>query len=138
MEHTTITPEVEYQLKYLFLSHSTTLQPDLGNHCLSHTLPQMIKECLTRSSFHSTSKPAKTQNNVSRRNYCNIKRHKEKEGGKKKKKVYDSQQNFVGTKHNKISHDLLRRTTIAGCDVMSMPSKVEIVCVYISTIESTQ
>ena len=45
-EHTSITAEVEQQMKYLFLHHINSLQPDLTNRFRAHGLHGMISECL--------------------------------------------------------------------------------------------
>lgn len=57
-EHTAITPEVEYQMKYLLLFNITSLQQDLVNHCRDLDQIEIITECIKWSSIVTKLKPS--------------------------------------------------------------------------------
>ncbi|KAI0992017.1 hypothetical protein K3495_g16169, partial [Podosphaera aphanis] len=94
-EHTSITVEVQYQMKYLFLHHVNTIKPDLANRCRDLGFHDIISECLKWSTTSPKSKSVDPKKNFVTCNYCNIKGHKESECRKKKRVANEKSQQGI-------------------------------------------
>lgn len=102
-EHTSITADVEYQMKYLFLFHITNLNPDLANRCRDLAFTEMISECLRWTSTPIKAKNSNPQNSSIKCNFCGINGHVEKDCRKKKKIAKQNSQKVTESENkNKI------------------------------------
>ena len=84
-EHTPITTDVEYHMKYLFLSHINSIQPELAHRCKDFSHQDMISECLKWTSNTTHKNKSSAHKNSVKCNFCGIKGHIEDDCKKKKR-----------------------------------------------------
>lgn len=107
-EHSVITSEVQFQMKYILLDRISILHPELSHHCHQLTLEDIISECLEWTPPGNLKSRGKRPHKLFKCNYCKIAGHKEEDCRKKKKSLNEQS----GSKNNKqtLSLDKMQNT----------------------------
>ncbi|KAI0995619.1 hypothetical protein K3495_g12561 [Podosphaera aphanis] len=105
-EHSTVNPDVQAQIRNLFLFHINTTRPDLASRCKNLTLENTLSECRASTSGDKPSSKTKNDSGV-KCSYCQILGHSVNECRKKKRAEKENKKNMGGSKIlsvNKPSH----------------------------------
>lgn len=93
-EHSNITTEVEFQIRYVLLDRISNIHPELSHRCRNFSFDEILSECLEWAPPSDHKSHAKKPHNTFKCNYCDIAGHKE-EDCRKKKKAYKEQKGGI-------------------------------------------